>query len=234
MQPAPATRLTTGRRITMRVASVPEPRPRLDTTGVLPDAEGVHLVAHEREDRGQQRHRGGHGDRGRRRSRLAARLRKIVVRDDRACPSSARTTVIPLKNTARLAVPPARADRLELLAPVEPLLPVPSHDEERIVDPHRQTDHRDHVLHEEREVDDLPGQSGRAHRDRDGEGREDERDEPRDHRAEDDDAARSAPRSTPMPLALRDVLLDDLVELVEEGRRARPRGSRSPPADRRT
>src|SRR5688500_19772205 len=50
-------------------------------------------------------------------------------------------------------------DRLELLAPVEPLLPIPGDDEERIVDPHRETDHRDHVLHEEREVDHMPGRS---------------------------------------------------------------------------
>jgi hypothetical protein len=101
---------------------------------------------------------------------------------------------------------------------VEPFLPVPGHDEEGVVDPDGEPDHRDHVLHEEREVDHEACQGRGPHRDHDREGREDERDEARDHGAEDDEQHDQRHDRTDA-LALRDVFLDDLVELVEERRR---------------
>ena len=97
----------------------------------------------------------------------AARLRKIVV-GRMNMPISARTTVMPLKNTARLAVAPAGADRLELREPLLPLLAVPGHDEQRIVDPDREADHRDHVLTTNRLNSTIcPIKRDESHRERD-------------------------------------------------------------------
>ncbi len=67
-------------------------------------------------------------------------------------PTSAKTTVMPEKSTARLAVAPAMLDRVEFGQPAPPLLAVALDDEERVVDPDREPDHRDHAGHEERQL----------------------------------------------------------------------------------
>ena len=128
----------------------------------------------------------------------APRLRKIVDGTS-SMPNRARTTVMPLKKTARLAVCAGRGDGVDLVEAAVPLLAVAGDDEERVVDADREAHHRDHVGDEERELEGLAEQGGDADGNDDREDAEEERHSGRDERAEDEDQderARSGCRST--------------------------------------
>ena len=70
-------------------------------------------------------------------------------------PSTATTTVIPLKSTARLAVAPVAAIAVQFLTASGPLLAVPRDYEEGVVDPDSQADDRYQVLSERLDLDGL-------------------------------------------------------------------------------
>ncbi len=102
-------------------------------------------------------------------------------------PASARTTIIPLKNTARFAVAPAAPTASSFSRPRCRSSRYRDNDEQGVVDPDREPHHRDQVRSEEAESPHLAEQSRHdpeGHRD--GEDRHDDRGHARDHRPEHD------------------------------------------------
>ena len=95
-----------------------------------------------------------------------ARLRRIVSGTS-TMPTIASTNAEPLNRTARQAVDPTVADRVELLVAEAPLLAEPRDDEQRVVDPEREAHPRDHVDDEDREVERLADERREPERDDD-------------------------------------------------------------------
>ena len=123
---------------------------------------------------------------------------------------------MPEKNTARLAVEPARSDRVELLEALRPLLAIARDDEERVVDPDGEPHHHEHVHDEEGELEALPDQRRQAQRDDDRDEREHDRNERGDERAEDHEQHDQRDADAEHLTAL-EIFLGDLVE-VDVGR----------------
>ncbi len=144
----------------------------------------------------------------------APRLRKIVEGMS-SMPSSATTTVMPLKNTARLAVEPVAAIASYFVEARAALLAVAGDDEQRVVDADGEAHHRDDVGDEERELENLAEQRGDADGDEDREDAENERHAGRNERPEDEDEHEQGDRY-PEGLAALEVVLGLGLELVAE------------------
>ena len=129
-------------------------------------------------------------------------------------PSSATTNVLPLKSTARLAVAPATRDRVVLGEPVRALLAVARDDEQRVVDPEREPHPREHVHDEDRELELEREDRDEAERDDDREDRHQHGHEPGDDGAEDEHEDDERGRQAEGELALLEVLLRLLAEVV--------------------
>jgi hypothetical protein len=117
-------------------------------------------------------------------------------------------------------------DRIQLLATALPLLAVSRHDEERVVDPDRQTHHRDQVRSEEAEPPHLADQS----HDPEGHGdREDRQDDGRHtrHQGPEHDHQHDQRRRDPDAFADAQILLGDALELLR--RRGLPEDQRLEP-----
>ena len=84
----------------------------------------------------------------------AARLPKMLV-GTMSMPQRASTTVMPLKNTARLAVPAGDGDRRRACHGPGPLLAEARDDEQGVVDADGEAHHADHVDGEDRDVERL-------------------------------------------------------------------------------
>jgi hypothetical protein len=213
MTPAPRTRAHRRAAHHDPTGPVPEAGAGLDASGLPPHPQGVHPVAHQREDGGEQRHRRGdsdHHDEDRASGECSEDRRRHdedpEQREHDRHPAEEHSTV---RGRARVA------DRLEPVAPVQTLLAVTGHDEQGVVDPDSQADHRDHVLDEEREREGGSDQGGDAHRGRDREDSEKDRDHAGDDRTEDHDEHDEGD-DDPDALASLNVLFDDLLELVEQ------------------
>ena len=171
----------------------------------------------------------------RRGSRRSARLMKIVV-GTISMPTSATTTVMPLNSTARLAVPPAASIAARACRAGRPLLAVAGDDEQHVVDADREAHHRDHVRHEERQLEDLADERGQRQRDDDRDARQHQRQQGRDERAEHDQQDHERDRD-----ADRLAASDEVASRRPSGRRGRStpvrrrarRGRRGRPAPSR-
>ena len=97
-------------------------------------------------------------------------------------------------------------DRVELLASLQPLLPVPGDGEERVVDPEGEAHADEHVLREDGEVVRLRQDRHERERDDDGGHREHERHEARDDGAEDEQQDDERQRGAEEELALLQIL----------------------------
>ena len=111
------------------------------------------------------------------------------------------------------------SDRFQLVETACPFLPIAGDDEQRIVDADRETDHRDDVGDEEREIEGHADQSGDPERDRDRHHREDDRDQRGDDRPEHEHQHHEGDRQTDR-LALLEPLLGEPDEVVLESDRA--------------
>ena len=154
-----STSAMTGRRMTplRHAAQMPTvlPLARLhETASEVRQLEPVDAGPSRLEHRGQQRERREHG-RGHHEDRAGAEADEDVGRHDEHA-ESASTTVMPLKNTARPAVPLAAATASIGRASVGELLAEARHDEQRVVDAHRQAHHGDHVDREDRDAETWP------------------------------------------------------------------------------
>ena len=83
-------------------------------------------------------------------------------------PANANTTVMPLKTTARVAVPPARLMASIRSEPLALFFTVAGHYEQRVVNAHCQSDHGDDIADEERHFEGLSDQGGGPQRHHDG------------------------------------------------------------------
>ena len=189
-------------------------------------AERVHLVSEEPEDGRQQRERGDDGgDPDENRSHCQAAHDR--VRDEQHSEHGDD------EDAAAEEDGPARGgagglDRRELAPPLASLLSVTGNDEERVVDPQRETHAGEHVDDEHRELELLREQRGQAERDDDRHDRHQERYEPGDDRAEDEEQDDERGGQSELELAVLQVLLRKEVEVVVERLRARDRhGERS-------
>ncbi len=104
-----------------------------------------------------------------------------------------------------------------------PLLAVPGDDEERVVDPERETHAREHVHDEDRQLELLRDDGRQSERDEDRDDRHQERDEAGDDRAEHEQEDDERGRQAELELALLEILLGEEVEVVVERLLARHR-----------
>ena len=151
-----------------------------------------------------------------------ARLRMIEFGTS-SIPSIATTKTLPLKKHRPARGRAGGLDRRELAPPLASLLAVTGDDEERVVDPERETHAREHVDDEDRELELLREQRGQAERDDDRHDRHQERYEPGDDRAEDEEQDDERSRQSELELAVLQVLLREEVEVVVERLGARDR-----------
>ncbi len=174
----------------------------------------VDPVAEQAEDRGQERHRGGEGA-DRDEDRAAGEAPEHRHRDDQHPEESEHHGEAAEEDRAARGA--ARAtDRLELLEALLPLFAVARDDEQRVVDADRQADHRDHVLHEHVEVEQLADERDQAERDTDREQAHQEGQDRRHDRAEHDDQDDQGDEQADR-LRLLHVLIGELHEVGEEG-----------------
>ena len=131
-------------------------------------------------------------------------------------PNMATTKTLPLKSTARLAVAPDASIAASSSLPCAALLPVAGDDEERVVDPEREAHAREHVDHEDRELELLRDERRQPERDDDRHDRHQQRHEPGDDRAEDEQQDDERGRQAELELAVLQVLLREQVEVVVE------------------
>ena len=196
----------------------PAPEPSLgrvrasDVAADVRDPEPVDAVAPHAEQRGKQGQRGGN-----RRDPDEDRAEREAPHDrgrDDEHPEE--------RDDERRAAEQHRAargrarprDRVLLLEPVRALLAVAGDDEERVVDPERETHPREHVDGEGRERELERDDRDQAERDDDREDRHQERDEPRDDRAEDEHEDDERDRQPEPELAALEILLRLLPEVV--------------------
>ena len=170
-------------------------------------AQAVHPVAEEAEQGGQQREGGeDRAEHGEHRAEGHAvedahghEQQTAQSHDDRA----------PAEEHGPAGRPPGAGDGIELGPARAPLFPVARNDEERVVDTHRQTDHRDHVGDEGAELEELPDDRGHAHGDHDRDHRQQEGDagghERSEHEHEDDERHPDAEHLTALQVALADL-----------------------------
>ena len=111
-----------------------------------------------------------------------------------------------------------RGDRVGLLESLRPFLAVARDDEERVVDPEREAHPREHVHDEDRELELLREDRGEPERDDDRDDRHQQRDEPGDDGAEDEQQDDQRRREPELQLALLEILLREQVEVVVERR----------------
>ena len=130
-------------------------------------------------------------------------------------PVIASTNALPLKRTARFAVAPAAAIASRLLAPARALLAKARHDEERVVDPEREAHPDQHVRDEQRQLPLGGDERGQAERHRDRDDRKQQRQRRGDERAEDDHEHDQRGGQTETQLAVLQVALRHLSEVVD-------------------
>ena len=125
----------------------------------------------------------------------------------------------------------ARAgDRVVLLRSRGPLLAEARDDEERVVDPERETHAGEHVHDEDRKLEPLREEGGQAERDDDRDDREHERHRRADERPEDEDEDDERGRQPDPELPVLEVALRELVDVVVGRLGARHRDLESAPA----
>ena len=122
-------------------------------------------------------------------------------------PTIASTNAEPLNSTARLAVAPTVAIASSFSRPWRRSSRIAGDDEERVVDPEREAHPRDHVHHEDREVERLADERREPERDDDRDERDEHRHQPRDDRAEDEEQHDQRRRQPELELSLLEVLL---------------------------
>ncbi len=103
-----------------------------------------------------------------------------------------------------------------LFAPVSPLLAVARDDEQRVVDPQRESHRDEHVHDEHRELDRLRHERCQPERDDDRDDRHQQGDEPCDDSAEDEQQDDQRCRQPELELPRLQVVLRQLVEVVVE------------------
>ena len=106
------------------------------------------------------------------------------------------------------------ADRVRLLEPSRPFLAEARDDEERVVDPERQSHPGEHVHDEHREAELEREQGDEAEADQDREDRHQHRHQPRDHSAENEEEHHQRGREPELELAVLEVALGERVEVV--------------------
>ena len=178
--------------------------------GPLGQAWPVHPIPEDRQDGGKECHR--RPERGDRHEDRAAGQRPEDRRREDHHPEQGEHHGEAAEEDGPVRRGPRGADRVELREALLPLLPVPRHDEQRVVDTHREADHRDHVLDEQVEAEQLSDQGHQAERHGDGEERHDDGDDGGDDRGEDDDQDDQRDADADR-LALSEVLLRDLREV---------------------
>ncbi len=202
----------------------PPPEPALGphrTPAEERDPQPLDPVAQEAEHGRQERQRRDHGDdadedRARRQAahdRVRHELEADHGQNERGAAEEHRT--------ARRG--PRRLDRVELLAPLGALLAEAAEDEERVVDTQRESHPEDHVRDEDREIEHLAEQRRQRQRHDDGENRQHEWDHAGDHGSEDEQEDDQGGRRAEEELALLQVLLRELGEVLVEGQLARHR-----------
>ena len=103
-----------------------------------------------------------------------------------------------------------------LREPLRPLLAIARDDEQRVVDPERETHAREHVHDEDRELELLGEDRREPERDDDRDDRHQQRDQPGDDRAEDEEQDDQGSGEPELKLALLEILLREEVEVVVE------------------
>ena len=111
---------------------------------------------------------------------------------------------------------PRDGDRVVLLAPLRALLAVSGDDEQGVVDPEREPHPREHVDHEDGELEPLGEQRDEAEGDDDRDARHQNRDEARHDGSEDEQEDDERCRKAELELAGLEILLREQVEVVVE------------------
>jgi hypothetical protein len=127
-------------------------------------------------------------------------------------PIIASVNAVPLKTTARVAVRD-REDGLLRRASAVAFLPWTRDDEQRVVDPERQSHRDDHVRDEEVQLERVPDDCGDTQRDDDRVERHQHRDRRARRRAEDEQQHHQRGRQAELQLTLAEVIFGDLDEV---------------------
>ena len=168
------------------------------------DAKRVHAVAEQREDGGEQRQRGDHGD-DPDEDRAGGEAAEDRARNEQE-PEHREHEGDPAEEDGAAGGGARGGDRVELLPPLQPLLPIAGEGEERVVDPEGEAHADQHVLGEDGEVVRLRQERHERERDDDRDDREHERNEARDDCAEDEQQDDERERSAEEELALLQIL----------------------------
>ena len=175
------------------------------------DLERVYSVAEQAQHGGQQRQRRDHRDDAdedrAERETAQDRVRHQQHPAHREHESHAAEEHSPARGR------PGGHDRVGLLQPAPALFPEPREDEERVVDPEREPHRRDHVHHEERDLERLADERSQCDRDHDREQAEQDRHEARHDRPEHEHEDDQRRRQPDQQLALLQVLLGELLEV---------------------
>jgi hypothetical protein len=178
------------------------------------DPQRVHAISEQAEERGQQSGRRDDGDdadedrtHGERAHDRVGHEEHPEHRDDEGGAA---------EDDRAVRGPTGDGDRVGLLTAVRPLLPIARDDEQRVVDPERETHSREHVHDEDRELELLREDRGQPERDDDRHDRHQQRNEPGDDGSEDQQQDDQRRREPELQLALLEILLRELVEVVVE------------------
>ena len=168
------------------------------------DAKRVHPVTEQREHGGEQGQRPDHGD-DPDQDRAGGEAAEDRARNQQQSQhrEHERDAAEEHGTTGRRA---GGGDRIQLLAPLQALLPVPGEREQRVVDPEREAHADEHVLGEDGEVVSLRQDRHERERDDDRGDREHQRNEPGDDGAEDEQQHDEGERSAEEELALLQIL----------------------------
>ena len=179
------------------------------------DAQRVHAVADQPEQRGQERERGEHGD-DPDEDRSDGQAPHHGRRDDQHPEHRDDERAAAEEDGAAGRGARGRDGRVTCSRLVPALLAVTRDDEQRVVDPEREPHRDEHVHDEHRELDRLRHERGQPERDDDRDDRHQQRDEPGDDRAEDEQEDDQRRGQAELELARLQVVLRQLVEVVVE------------------
>ena len=168
------------------------------------DAKRIHAVAEQREDGGEQRQRGDHGD-DPDQDRAGGQAAEDRARNEQE-PEHREHEGDSAEEDGAAGGGAGSRDRIQLLPPLQTLLPIAGEGEERVVDPEGEAHPDQHVLGEDGEVVCLRQERHERERDHDRDDREHERNEAGDDRAEDEQQDDERERSAEEELALLQIL----------------------------
>ena len=168
------------------------------------DAERVHAVSEQREDGGEQRQRRYYGDEPDE-NRAGGEAAEDRARNEQE-PEHREHEGDPAEEDGAAGGGARSRDRIQLLPPLQTLLPIAGEGEERVVDPEGEAHPDQHVLGEDGEVVCLRQERHERERDHDRDHREHERNEAGDDCAEDEQQDDERERSAEEELALLQIL----------------------------